>query len=347
MTKKTEKQGSGLSGELASSTQSVAFAPGFSLEALQAVDENPVFATVAIRSGRGDQGSGPYYGPEILQSWEQQINSKRPPGYLGHQDPEKVSWEYRDPVTAWVGARFEPSGDEGVLYVKGYVPPTASELRTQLQLAEAGADVVNSVSVFGTRQVDQDRVVTFDLWSLDWTPKGRAGMATQLVGVSGEQAKEEEVDRDEIIRALRVSDLPEHLSGEIRKDEREKVVEEHRPLNDAVGEMRIILELDESSDPEEIVSAVRALVSTKKDADVEARVAEAVDGQISGELVKAAVKDAVLPRVNPDSTDEEIQGEIKSALELPYIAALSDGKTLPVVSGGGKEQSARQGTRWA
>lgn len=351
MTKRTDKQASELSGELVSSPEvEIPFAPGFDLEALKKIDPEPVFATVKISSGKGDQGAGPYYGPDILKSLEQQFNTKRPPGFKGHQAPDRVPWEYREPVTAWVGASYVPRMDgEADLFVKGYVPSTAEDLRTQLLLADSGAEVVNSVSIFGTRKTDQEEVVDFDLWSLDWTPKGRAGMETELVSVSGEQAKEEqmEIDRDSILRSLRVSDVPDHIVGEIRKDERNTVITEQAPLVEAVGEMRIILELDEGVDPAELVDAVRQLVGTKKDADLEARVDTAVAEMEATDLVKAAVRDSILPKVTDSTTDEELSGEITSALELPYIAALVEGKSLPVIHGERKEEVVRKGTSWA
>jgi len=348
MTKRTDRRASELSGELVSAPVEIPFAPGFNLEALKAVDPEPVFATVKISSGKGDQGKGPYYGPDILQSLEKQFNVKRPPGFKGHQDPNRVPWEYREPVTAWVGASYVPRMDgEADLYVKGYVPSTAEDLRKQLLLADSGAEVVNSVSIWGTRQTDKDKVVDFDLWSLDWTPKGRAGMETELVSVSGEQAKEEQMDRDEILRSLRVSDIPDHISGEIRQDERKIVIEENAPLVEAVGEMRIILELDESADPAELVEAIRQLVGTKQSADLEARVDEAVAEMKATDLVKTAVKDIVLPKVTKATTDEELSGEIASALELPYIAALDKGNTLPVIEGAHKDEVVRKGTSWS
>lgn len=350
MTKKpTGKQVSELSGELVTAPVEIPFAPGFDLEALKLVDEEPVFATVKIQSGRGDQGRGPKYGPDLLKNIAEQINQKRPPGYRGHQNPENVEFEWREPVTAWVGATCaHRGGGEADLYVKGYIPPTAGELRTQLKLAASGADIVNSVSIFGIRDVEGDEVTKFDLWSLDWTPRGRAGMNTELVAVSGEQHKEDEMDRDQIIAALKAGDIPDHVSGEIRKDEREKVVEELRPQTEAVGEMRIILELDSGADSEAIVTALRALVGSNVDTEVEAKVDKAIEAEITSPLVRSAVKNLVLPKIETKTTDEELKGEIENALKVPYIAALKDG-ALPVVQGGGKPDEAGKlvGAHWA
>jgi hypothetical protein len=306
-----------------------------------------VFATVKIRASRGDQGKGPEYDAALLQKLEQQINEKRPPGYKGHQKPEDVETEYREPVTAWVGARFGTSSDgTGELTVKGYIPTTASDLRTQLKLAEAGADMVNSVSIFGMREIDKssNKVTDFDLWSLDWTPKGRAGMETELVGVSGELAKENEMTREEVIAGLTAQDVPATIADGFRA-EGVASVEADTAL---AGEMRVILELDNDVDPDAVVEAVRGLTSKAKADEFATRVESIIDGsEITAEMAKEAVRHALLTADNSSSTDEELAGELSSLLEQPYIKTLVDGKTIPVISGGaGDSDEARQGTRW-
>lgn len=348
-----ERTASVLSGEVAVLTlnealqSDIPFAPGFDIEALKTVDQDPFFATVRIRSGKGDQGTGPNYGDDILRSLEAQINQKRPPGYKGHQDPEKVEWEYREPVTAWVGAKFSPGAEgHGELVVKGYIPPTAGDLRTQLLLAESGADIVNSVSIFGVRGVEGDQVKTFDLWSLDWTPKGRNGMQTELLKVSGEQVKEEDdmaLTREEVIASLKAEEVPEHLV----KSFSDKALEGVSGKAALADEIRILLNLDEDEDSK-VIETVRELVVSKETSDIEAVVDELLDDTVKAEMARAAVKDAILPKLSGSSTKEEITGEITSALEKPYIKALADGEAFPVFSGGTGEEKdgSRQGTVW-
>lgn len=346
-----ERTVSELSGEVAvllpsdAEQTDVPFAPGFDLESLKAVDPDPFFATVRIRSGRGDQGAGPLYDEGILQSLEQQINTRRPPGYKGHQDPTRVDWEYREPVTAWVGAKYSVS-EEGVgeLIVKGYIPPTAPELRTQLLLAESGADVVNSVSIFGVRGVEGDKVKSFDLWSLDWTPKGRAGMQTELLKVSGEQAKEEDVTRDEVIASLKADEVPEHLVEGIRKAALEGVSGKAA----LADEIRSLLGLDEEEDDSKVIEKIRDFVVSVETAQIEEKIDALLEDKVKAEMARAAVKDAILPRLSATSTEEQIVGEITSALEKPYIAALAKGDAFPVFSGGtdASAEGSRLGTRW-
>jgi hypothetical protein len=349
---KTEKLVSELSGEVAVLTPSeaepyeVPFAAGFDFDALKSVDEDPFFATIRIQGGRGDQGAGAVYDDTILQSIESQINEKRPPGYKGHQDPEKTDWEYREPVTAWVGAKFVPGADgHGELIVKGYVPTTAPDLRTQLQLAESGADVVNSVSIFGVREIENDQVKSFDLWSLDWTPKGRAGMQTELLAVSGEQKAKEDDDmaltREEVIASLKPEEVPEHLVEGIRKSALEGVSGK-AALADEIGKL-LGLDEDESA---ELVEKVKELVVSRETADLDAKLDEVLEDKVKAEMARAAVKDAILPKLKSTSTDEEIAGEISEALKRPYIEALGTGSVLPVFSGGAGNDEGREATVW-
>lgn len=347
---KTEIQVSELSGEVAVLTPNeaesyqVPFANGFDLEALKKVDDDPFFATLRIKAGRGDQGEGPVYGEDVLKSLESQINEKRPPGYKGHQDPDNIDWEYREPVTAWVGAKYISSADgQGELIVKGYVPTTAQDLRTQLDLAGSGADVVNEISIFGTRSVEGDQVKSFDLWSLDWVPKGRAGMQTELMAVSGEQAKEDdEMTREEVIASLKPEEVPKHLV-EGFKTEALEGVSGKAALAD---EIRKLLGLDEDESPK-IVEKVTDLVVASATAKLDEKLDKVLEDKVEAEMARAAVKDAILPRLTMKSTDDEIAGEITSALERPYIEALAKGETMPVFSGGGgKEGESRQGTEW-
>jgi hypothetical protein len=343
-TKTIEQRVSQLSGEfVAAPATDVPFAPGFNLEALKAVDPDPWFATVKVKPGRGNGGKGPNYGADVMRSLEKQINEKRPPGYRGHQDPDKIEYEWREPVTAWVGAHYNEA--EQILYVKGYVPPTAPELRQQLALAASGADVVNSVSVWGMRSVKDDEVVSYDLWSLDWTPKGRAGMVTELVGVSGEQRQEEELDRNEVIASLKVDELPEALLAQAKAP----VQTELDRHVDAMARLRAALSIGEDAELDMVVAKVSELVVSDETEELEERITEKVAAAISGELMKAAVTERLVSRLKPGATDEEIAGEIESAKELPHISVLG-GQSVPTVIGTGAAKPGseqRQGTTWS
>jgi hypothetical protein len=334
----TETKVSGLSGEFAQGQDlDIPFAGSFDASAVKAIDPDPMYVVVKIKEGRGSQGAGPHYGAEILEDLEKQIISKQPPGFKGHPDTDKIGFQFDEPQTIWVGAKFLPDSNE--LAVKGYIPPTAPALRSQLQLAGAGAASVNSVSIFGQREVDGDKVSAFDLWSIDWTPKGRAGMETELVSVSGEQGAD--MSKDEVLKGLTVAEVPAPLVGEIAAHAVAESTE-----SKVIGEMKVILDL-EDADAEAILDAVKAIVGDTKNTELEATVMEMVtaDDKIKGEMAQAAVFDIVKTRVTPESTEEEITGEIATALKLPYVNALNTGKTNPVVTGGGRSDAGKTDTR--
>jgi hypothetical protein len=345
---RTARQVSQLSGELVQAPPfTVPFAPGFNLEAVQALDENPRFATVKIKAGKGNGGKGPNYSPTILQDLERQFNEKRPSGYKGHQDPDKVDYEWREPVTAWIGARY--NDDEQALYVKGYVPQTAPELRAQLDLAATGADVINGVSIWGMRDVKDDEVTAFDLWSLDWTPKGRNGMEVELISVTGEMEDEEddEVNREQVIATLTPDDVPESVKAAIRGE----LQTDHDALTGLVGEVRVILELDETSDSQVVIDAIKGLVDADALDEFQSRVSAQVTEHVAGELMQTAITERLMSTLEFSATDEEIAGEIATAKELPHIKALAGSKIPTVVTGGeaggGNPDETRQGTSWA
>ena len=226
------------------------------------------------------------------------------------------------------------------------MPTTAPDLRTQLKLAESGADVVNSVSIFGTRDVENGQVKKFDLWSLDWTPKGRAGMETDLLAVSSEQANKEEDDmtltREEVIASLKADEVPKHLVEGIQKDALDGVSGK-AALADKV---RLILGLEES-DTDKILDRVTELVVAKATASLDETLDEVLKDTVKAEMARAAVKDAIRPSLSVKSTTDEIKGEIDKALERPYIKSLVDGGTIPVFSGGGSvTDENRQSTVW-
>ncbi len=330
---------SGLSGEFTQNSElDIPFAGDFDPTAVKAIDPDPMYVTVKIKSGRGSQGSGPLYGPDILKDLEAQIIAKQPPGYKGHPDTDKIGFQFDEPQTLWVGAKYLPASEE--LAVKGYIPPTAAALKTQLQLSKAGAATVNSVSIFGQREVDGDKVSAFDLWSIDWTPKGRAGMETELVSVSGEQGAD--MSKEEVLKGLTAAEVPAPLVGEIAA----QAVADSAELK-VVGEMKIILDLGDDVDAEAVLDAVKAIVGTTQNTELEATVMEMVksDEKITGEMAEAAVFDIVKSRVTPESTKEEITGEIANALKLPYVSALNTGKTNPVVNGGGRSNAGKTETR--
>jgi hypothetical protein len=150
--------------------------PLVNLEALKSGDDDPLEVVVEIPAGKSKRGWN--YTTPALQDVVNKVNAQATPGYLGHMTPEEVSHKFPTPVTHWVGAKLEG----GKAYVRGVVDKAAGDLKRWIR-----AGVVNTTSILGTPKLatvaGEVQVQGFDLISNDWTPPGRAGMATRLVGV--------------------------------------------------------------------------------------------------------------------------------------------------------------------
>lgn len=338
----------GPSGEIAlydGTELEVPLAAGVNVDAIRALDSDPCFVTVRIKAGKGQQGRGYNYGPAVLQAIGEQVLAERPAGYRGHQDKDKVEYEWREPVTTWIGALWNDA--EQALYVKGYVHPTAPELRHQVRMAATGVDPVNSVSIWGTRRVDEvtGEVLEMDLWSIDWTPKGRAGMETELVSVGGEQTDDEEDEdvttREEVIASLTEGDLPPALVLAIEDKAKAAVLETLR------GSLLAKLGVEDAT-LEEALERVSSLAHEKAEAALDAQVRELVEAAVTGEMQREAIVSHVTARLHDGApTKEEIAAEIDAAKEVAYIKALSSGPAPVNGAGGEGRTQERRATSWA
>ncbi len=145
--------------------------------------------------------------------------------------------------------------------------------------------------------------------------------------------------------SLKADEVPEHLVESFRKEALEGVSGKAA----LADEIRSILGLKDEDDDEKVIERIQEFVVSEETKELEKALEEVLDEKVesSAEMARAAVKDAVLPRLKSDSTKEEIAGEIDSALEKPYIEALTKGDSFPVFSGGtGETEGAREGTHW-
>lgn len=154
----------------------IPLAPGVSILALKAQDDDPMEVVMEIPSGVSQRGW--IYGKTVIRQLAEQISQKMYAGYLGHQKSENLSNEFPQPVTHWVGATYR----DGKALVRGVVDKAASDLKRWIR---AGA--ITQVSLYGYVGTEVKEGVThvtsIDLLSLDWVPLDRAGMKTRLLAV--------------------------------------------------------------------------------------------------------------------------------------------------------------------
>lgn len=163
-----------ITGEIA--VEDVPLSPGVDLAALKADDDNPLEVVVEIPAGKSRRGW--HYTPKVIQKIASEVNTKTVAGFLGHQKPDDVDYQFPAPVTHWVGALYR----DGKAYVRGVVDKAAGDLKRWIR-----AGRIKQISVYGIMTTEQAKsetqVIDIDLLSIDWTPLDRAGMATRVVAV--------------------------------------------------------------------------------------------------------------------------------------------------------------------
>ena len=154
----------------------IPLAPGVSLLALKAGDTDPMEVVVEIPFGMSTRGWD--YGKVVIRHIAEQVAQKPIAGYLGHQKPDELPYEFPTPVTHWVGATYR----DGKTYVRGVVDKAAVDLKRWIR-----ANVINQVSIFGHMPTEvrdgKTHVTSVELLSIDWVPLDRAGMKTRVVAV--------------------------------------------------------------------------------------------------------------------------------------------------------------------
>src|SRR5262245_12112784 len=105
-------------------------------------DDDPKFATYIIEGGWSK--SKRYYGPQVLESISEQINSASDPivGYQGHIPPDQIAYAFPDIQFRWVRSKIQAGGDKVKLLAKAYLLP-GSKAR---EYAERGLKIPISIS---------------------------------------------------------------------------------------------------------------------------------------------------------------------------------------------------------
>ena len=163
-------------GEMA--VEDIPLAPGVDLEAIKEGDDDPLEVIVEVPPGYSTRGWN--YREAALWDIVNFVQEQTLNGFLGHQDPRKVDWEFLTPVTHWVGAIWQ----DGKAYFRGVVDKGAPDLKRWIRSGR-----IRTVSIFGIPQLREQngetQVIGYEPWSIDWTPLHRAGMPTSIV-VMGE-----------------------------------------------------------------------------------------------------------------------------------------------------------------
>lgn len=298
--------------------EDVPLAPGVNLAALKVGDEDPLEVVVEIPAGRSRRGWN--YLPSAIQAIVRQVASETASGFLGHQKPEEVDYQFPPPVTHWVGAVWR----DGKAYIRGVIDAAAKDLKRWIR-----AGRVRQVSIYGMPTLrtvaGEKQVVDYRLLSIDWTPLDRAGMATSVVAVGemdsiisggGDPPTSDGGGKPmtlaELIAKLKEFKIgPKQLAGELgwKLDEVAGEIDDKRWSQiqaglKALGEIAGLFGLGTDAKLEDLVGAVKAA----REAQVQAAKADRdklVD-KVIGEMVVAEAARPLVKRMLqvPDGADE-------------------------------------------
>lgn len=162
----------------------IPLAPGVDLDAMKAMDSDPLEVVVEIPATKSKRGWN--YKTQSLKDIVDYTNQNTLNGFLGHQKAENVSTEFVPPATHWVGA--EMKGDKA--YFRGLVDADATNLKRWIRTGR-----IKEVSIFGYPKLKKGAkgemdVVGYNPLSIDWTPLHRPGMPTKIVGMEMEDFNE-------------------------------------------------------------------------------------------------------------------------------------------------------------
>ncbi len=177
-----------LTGEM--SVNDVPLAPGVDVAALKAGDSDPLEVVVGVPVGMSKRGW--YYRAEALKDIVQHVMTHTLSGFRGHQKAEDINTEFRDPVTHWVGAKFDPDREvknekgevvgKGVAFFRGVVDRVAPDLKRWIR-----TNRIKQVSIFGFPRLQsvngETHVTGYRPLSIDWTPLDRPGMPTWIAAI--------------------------------------------------------------------------------------------------------------------------------------------------------------------
>ena len=366
---KAEKKFFSLYGNLASemSTSDVPAAVGVDVEALKKGDSDPLEVVMEIPASESTRGW--YYSSDSLRDIVNHVNSQTLNGFLGHQKPEDVSNQFLPPVTHWIGAKME--GESA--FFRGIVDSAATDLKRWIRSKR-----IDQVSIFGMPKLSKTRgkttVVGYKPMSIDWVPKGRAGMQTRIVAMSGEMWDLEgegptgEVDNNKGGAGMK----PEELLAELKKMMNNKQItvpmiagemdwKAEQVATDidkewAAGVTESVTKLQEvekalgvSGEMDVIQVAKDAAVAIKaqETAGFEKMVGEMMEEKVKSEVVRKELNDPKTTigkmwgyhsiGLNPEQTKEELAGEMDKFLADEVVKGLISNQHTdkPAGTGGG------------
>lgn len=154
--------------------------PSINIDVITADDPEPRFVNVEVIRGGTISGNNRRYNNENVR----QINKMVPGvhGFLGHPDPSKYGFEFREPQCIFVGSMLDTMEDGSVRCIAKCYLFKSSRLREWIPKSIAANNPM-TVSINGRADVIRsgeyiDVVTVNDLESIDWANPGTEGISS-------------------------------------------------------------------------------------------------------------------------------------------------------------------------
>lgn len=303
-------------GPYETSTRPDLVVPGDFLAKIKATDDDPLFVTVTVEAGWSE--SKRLWKTEHLRKVVNKVNKDRMAGNLGHPllDPKAYEREFPKPQVVWAAATLE----NDTATFKGYVLKSA-EAREYLKMG-----LIDGVSIFGDSTMKPVKggyeVVGFEPETIDFARKGRSGMKSKVVALTGEQAPGrtggDAVDPKEIA-ALSPEEIKTHAPLVFRAIQEEATV----PLTEKIGEMTTAAD---AVKPEiDLLGKIKELLKLSDGEDPVTKLGNLIERieEAGSSEIKAYIKELIAKKVKT-TRGQALVGRLIGEMHTEYDGPLTE-----------------------
>ena len=310
--------------------------PSINIDVITADDPEPRFVNVEVIRGGTISGNNRRYNNENVR----QINKMVPgvQGFLGHPDPSKYGFEFREPQCIFVGSMLDTMEDGSVRCIAKCYLFKSSRLREWIPKSIAANNPM-TVSINGRADVIRsgeyiDVVTVNDLESIDWANPGTEGISSsRAMSVVREMENNNNggntMEVKDILKNATVTEFkafnPDGYSSMVKSISLTEL-QAHNPdlvkaIEDSarISEMKLTIGGTEKvvklTEMQGIVTDLEGQVATAKNEAKESKLTEFKTAKIA-EMIPEELREQVSKRVTGD-TEDAIVASINA--EIGYI----------------------------
>ena len=310
--------------------------PSINIDVITADDPDPSFVNVEVIRGGTISGNNRRYNNENVR----QINKMVPgvQGFLGHPDPSKYGFEFREPQCIFVGSMLDTMEDGSIRCIAKCYLFKSSRLREWIPKSIAANNPM-TVSINGRADVIRsgeyiDVVTVNDLESIDWANPGTEGISSsRAMSVVREMENNNNggntMEVKDILKNATVTEFkafnPDGYSSMVKSISLTEL-QAHNPdlvkaIEDSarISEMKLTIGGTEKvvklTEMQGIVTDLEGQVATAKNEAKESKLTEFKTAKIA-EMIPEELREQVSKRVTGD-TEDAIVASINA--EIGYI----------------------------